>query len=54
MKIFRKIESREGKPNFGLRQMFSLPKNVNSGKPKFSVYRSVYRSVYPETPINKG
>lgn len=43
-----------GKPNSGLPLKFGLPKNVKGGKPKFSVYLLVYRSVYPEKPINKG
>lgn len=43
-----------GKPKFGLPLKFGLPKNVKGGKPKFSVYLLVYRSVYREMPINKG
>lgn len=53
MKIFKAIAKVNRKPRLVYPVKFGLPKNVNHGKPKFSVYRSVYRLVYGKISVKQ-
>lgn len=53
MKIFKATTGVNRKPRLVYRAKFGLPKNVNRGKLKISVYRLVYRLVYRKMLIKQ-